>query len=135
MKFRRPPPPCPQAVTYRCAPATVAAGRQVVTLLDSGGREIGHLVHQVCHLCAAAHVDTIAVAGPWQGLGLGREALHRATDPWPGYAWTTSRQSADGRKFFAAMAEETGMDFVPGAAGCPHISARARESRFGGTSL
>ncbi|MGW0906244.1 GNAT family N-acetyltransferase [Streptomyces sp. NPDC002853] len=135
MKFRRPPPPCPQAVTYRCAPATEAAGRQVVTLLDAGGREIGHLVHQVCHLCAAAHVSTIAVAGPWQGLGLGREALHRATDPWPGYAWTTSRQSADGRKFFAAMAEETGMDFVPGAAGCRHISARSRESRTGRASL
>ncbi|MGW7070614.1 GNAT family N-acetyltransferase [Streptomyces sp. NPDC054855] len=113
----------------------MAAGRQVITLLDAGGREIGHLVHQVCHLCAAARVETIAIAGPWQGLGLGREALHRATDPWPGYAWTTSRQSADGRKFFAALAEETGIDFVPGAAGCPHISARSRESRTGGTSL
>ncbi|MFF1708735.1 hypothetical protein [Streptomyces sp. NPDC058268] len=132
MKFRRPPPPCPQAVTYRCAPATVAAGCQVITLLDGDGRDIGHLDYQVCHVCRAAHVSTIAIAGPWQRMGLGREALHRATDPWPAYAWSTSRQSADGRKFFAAMAEETGMDFVPRAVRCPHITAPVRESGSGG---
>lgn len=134
MKFRRPPPPCPQAVTYRCAPAT-AAGRQVITLLDGGGRDIGHLDFQVCHPCRAAHVNTIAIAGAWQRLGLGREALHRVTDPWPAYAWTTSRQSADGRRFFATMAEETGMDFVPGAVGCPHIAAPPRGLRTGGPLL
>ncbi|MFG2653474.1 N-acetyltransferase [Streptomyces sp. NPDC048436] len=122
MKFRRPPPPCPQAVTYRFAPAAVAAGHQVITVLDGKGRDIGHLDYQVCHPCGAAHINTIAIAGPWQGLGLGREALHRAADPWPTYAWTTSRQSSEGRKFFAAMAEETGVDFVPGAVGCSHIA-------------
>lgn len=113
----------------------MAAGRQVITLLDADGRDIGHLDYQVCHPCAAAHVNTIAIAGPWQGMGLGREALHRATDPWPGYAWTTSRQSADGRRFFAAMAEEIGTDFVPGAVGCPHISASPPGARTGGTPL
>ncbi|GGV67848.1 hypothetical protein GCM10010277_76810 [Streptomyces longisporoflavus] len=124
MKFRRPPPPCPRAVTYRWAPAATAAGCQVITLLDGRGRDIGHVDYQVCHPCGAAHVNTIAIAGPWQGMGLGREALHRAADPWPTYAWSTSRQSSEGRKFFAAMAEETGMDFVPGAEGCPHITAQ-----------
>lgn len=113
----------------------MAAGDQAITLLDGDGREIGHLDYQVCHACRAAHVNAIAIAGPWQGMGLGREALHRATDPWSGYAWTTSRQSAEGRKFFAALAEETGMDFVPGAAGCPHISALSRGSRAGGMSF
>ncbi|MFI6091277.1 N-acetyltransferase [Streptomyces sp. NPDC051218] len=126
MSFRRRPPPSPRAVTYRCAPATVAAGRHVITLQDGDGRHIGHLDYQVCHPCGAAHVNTIAIAGHWQGMGLGREALHRATDPWPAYAWTTSRQSADGRKFFAAMAEETGLDFAPGAVECPHITAPPR---------
>ncbi|MEU5951656.1 N-acetyltransferase [Streptomyces sp. NPDC047525] len=135
MKLRRPPPPCPQAVTYRSAPAAVAAGRQVITLLDGRGRDIGHLDYQVCHPCGAAHVNTIAIAGPWQGVGLGREVLHRATYSWSAYAWTTSRQSADGRKFFAAMAEETGVDFVPGAGGCPHITAPPRGSRSGGALL
>ncbi|MGW7074853.1 GNAT family N-acetyltransferase [Streptomyces sp. NPDC054866] len=135
MKFRRRPPPCPQAVTYRCAPATGAACCQVITLLDGDGRNIGHLAFRMCHPCGTAHVDTIAIAGPWQRMGLGREALHRATDPWPGYAWTTSRQSSDGRKFFAAMTEETGMDFVPGAAGCPHITAPPRGFGPGGGAL
>ncbi|MFC8132324.1 N-acetyltransferase [Streptomyces sp. NPDC057302] len=126
VKFRKPPRSCPEAVTYRSAPAAVAAGRRVITLLDGKGRDIGHVDYQVCHACGAGHVNTITVAGPWQGMGLGREALHRATDPWSAYAWSTSRQSADGRKFFAAMADETGVDFVPGAAGCPHITAAAQ---------
>jgi hypothetical protein len=102
----------------------VAAGHQVVTVLDGKGRDIGHLDYQVCHRCGAAHINTIAIAGPCQGLGLGREALHIAADPWSTYTWTTSRQSSEGRKFFAAMAEETGVDFVPGAVSCPHITAR-----------
>lgn len=121
MRLRGPRPPCPQAVVYRSAPPAVAAGLQAITLLDGKGRDIGHLDYRVCHLCGTAHVNTIAIAGPWQGMGLGREAFHRAMDPWSAYAWTTSRQSPDGRKFFAAMAEETGMDFVPGAVGCPHL--------------
>ncbi|MEU6004053.1 MULTISPECIES: hypothetical protein [unclassified Streptomyces] len=135
MKFRRPPPPCPQAVVYRSAPATVPAGHQVITLLDGRGHDIGHVDYQVCHSCAAARINTIAIAGPWQGIGLGREALHRAADPWSTYAWTTSRQSTDGRKFFAVMAEECGMDFVPGAVGCPHITAPPSGARSGGALL
>ncbi|MFD0548859.1 N-acetyltransferase [Streptomyces rectiviolaceus] len=113
----------------------MAAGRQVITLIDGRDHVVGHLDYQVCHPCRAAHINTITIAGPWQGLGLGREALHRATDPWSAYAWTTSRQSADGRKFFAAMADETGMEFVPGAVGCPHITAPPRGSTPGGALL
>ncbi|MET7386090.1 hypothetical protein ACFYPT_14090 [Streptomyces sp. NPDC005529] len=38
-----------------------------------------------------------------------------------GYAWTTSRQTSEGRRFFAAMREETGLAFATGTAGCTHM--------------
>jgi hypothetical protein len=39
----------------------------------------------------------------------------------PGYRWTTSSQSPDGREFFRAMSARTGAAFTAGARTCEHI--------------
>ncbi|POX35892.1 N-acetyltransferase, partial [Streptomyces sp. Ru73] len=71
---------------------------------DAAGRSVGRLEYQLCHECRRGWIANIAVAEHWRGSGLAREALHRALAPAAAYRWYTSRQTADGRRFFAAMA-------------------------------
>ncbi|WP_309031995.1 GNAT family N-acetyltransferase [Streptomyces alfalfae] len=101
------------------------AGRQTLTMLDACGRCVGSLVFRVCHPCGCGYIDSVAVATHWQGQGLGRHALHTALATAEGHTWSTSRQSAEGRRFFAAMADETETAFPPGGAPCPHMTGRA----------
>ncbi|MEW2166448.1 GNAT family N-acetyltransferase [Streptomyces sp. NPDC007084] len=103
--------------------APLPAGLESVVVRDDEGRAVGQLDYQVCHPCRRGHVAGIAVAAPWQGQGVGRRAVHTALAPCTGYTWSTSRQSADGRRFFAAMAEETDQNFQACAARCPHMLA------------
>ncbi|CAM5721512.1 N-acetyltransferase OS=Streptomyces alboniger OX=132473 GN=CP975_03055 PE=4 SV=1 [Streptomyces alboniger] len=91
-------------------------------MLDACGRTVGSLVFRVCHPCGSAYIESVAVATHWQGQGLGRHALHAALATATGHAWATSRQSSDGRRFFAAMADETETAFPPGGARCPHMA-------------
>ncbi|NBE53272.1 GNAT family N-acetyltransferase [Streptomyces boluensis] len=107
------------------APRGEAAGPRVLVFLDADDRTVGQLDHQVCGVCSAAFVRNIAVASHWQGRGVGREALTLLLDLAPGHRWSTSRQSTEGRGFFAALAEETGVDFVERGGRCPHMSTRA----------
>ncbi|MFM9370006.1 GNAT family N-acetyltransferase [Streptomyces sp. Da 82-17] len=99
----------------------VPAGPRFLTFFDAEERPVGQLDHQVCAECSAVYVASIAVATHWQGRGVGREALTLVADLAPGYSWATSRQSAQGRGFFAALAEETGIDFVERGKRCPHM--------------
>ncbi|MDI3387842.1 N-acetyltransferase [Streptomyces sp. B-S-A8] len=101
------------------------AGPRVLTFLDADERTVGQLDHQTCAACAAVFVANIAVATHWQGRGVGREALTLVADRAPGYRWSTSRQSAEGRGFFAALAEETGIEFVERGSRCPHMTGAA----------
>ncbi|MEV0600461.1 GNAT family N-acetyltransferase [Streptomyces sp. NPDC050315] len=97
-------------------------------MCEGAGRVVGRLDYQVCHACRRGYVRNIAVAERWRGRGLAREALHRALAPALDYRWYTSRQTADGRRFFAAMAEETALafpaPFLRRGARCPHMTTR-----------
>ncbi|MFF3641715.1 GNAT family N-acetyltransferase [Streptomyces sp. NPDC002564] len=115
------PPARPPAVHFERVVETLPAGRRAVVMLDDGDRQVGRLEYQVCHLCRLGHIGTVAVAAHWQGQGLARHAVHTALAPCLGYAWATSRQSADGRRFFAAMTDETGIAFRPDGPRCPHM--------------
>ncbi|KUJ67388.1 hypothetical protein ACZ90_28305 [Streptomyces albus subsp. albus] len=95
----------------------------MITLLDAKGHDVGRLDYQICHECRTGYIVQIAVAGHHQRQGLGRDAVHEALAHGPGYRWVTSRQSRDGRLFFTAMAEETGLPFSPDGEACPHIVA------------
>ncbi|MGA4847205.1 GNAT family N-acetyltransferase [Streptomyces sp. G5(2025)] len=99
------------------------AGRQAVSVLDAGHRLVGCLEYQVCHVCRIGYVANIAVASHWQGQGLGRDVLHTALAPCGGYTWSTSRQSSEGRRFFAAMEEETDVAFPAGGVQCSHMTS------------
>lgn len=110
------------AVHYERVSETLPAGRQAVTILDHGHRPVGCVEYQVCHLCRLGYISNIAVVGHWQGQGLGRHALHTALAPCTGYTWSTSRQSAEGRRFFAAIEDETEIEFPPSGVRCPHMT-------------
>ncbi|MEU7650244.1 MULTISPECIES: GNAT family N-acetyltransferase [Streptomyces] len=97
------------------------AGPQAVSVLDAGHHLVGCLEYQVCHVCRIGYVANIAVASHCQGQGLGRHALHTAMAPCGGYAWSTSRQSSEGRRFFAAMEEETEVAFPARGVRCSHM--------------
>ncbi|AZM57073.1 N-acetyltransferase [Streptomyces sp. WAC 01529] len=96
---------------------------QAVSILDAAHHPVGCLEYQVCHVCRIGYVANIAVATHWQGQGLGRQALHTAMAPCRGYAWSTSRQSSEGRRFFAAMEEETEVAFPPAGMRCSHMTS------------
>ncbi|MEU7576652.1 GNAT family N-acetyltransferase [Streptomyces sp. NPDC041068] len=115
------PPARPPAVHFERAAETLPAGRQALTMLDPCDRPVGCLEYQVCHLCRRGYIGNIAVATHWQGQGLGRHAVHTVLAPCTGYTWSTSRQSSEGRLFFAAMVEETEIDFPPSGDRCPHM--------------
>lgn len=99
------------------------AGRQAVSVRDSGHRLVGCLEYQVCPVCRIGYVANIAVTSHWQGQGLGRHALHTAMAPCRGYAWSTSRQSSDGRRFFAVMEEEMEVAFPAAGVRCSHMTS------------
>ncbi|RFU88232.1 N-acetyltransferase [Streptomyces triticagri] len=114
--------PCPVgAVRFLRAASPGTADRFLITALDLDGRVVGRLDYRLCHGCRAGYVDAIAITGPWQGYGLGREAVTLMLGHAVAYRWSTSRRSLPGRRFFAAMAEETGVVFEGRAVRCTHL--------------
>ncbi|MFD4987980.1 GNAT family N-acetyltransferase [Streptomyces sp. NPDC058374] len=97
------------------------AGPRELVVRDSADREIGKVEFRICRACGTGHVDSVTVAPSWQGQGLAREALHRILPDDLTLTWTTSRQSGQGRAFFAAVTEETGIPFPAGQPGCAHL--------------
>ncbi|MFI1680879.1 GNAT family N-acetyltransferase [Streptomyces sp. NPDC020607] len=118
------PPARPPAVHYESVVETVPAGRRAVVVLDRDDRQVGSLEFQICHPCRLGHIGNLAVAAHWQGQGIGRHAVHLALAAGAGYTWSTSRQSSAGRRFFAAMEDETGTAFPSCGTRCPHMDPR-----------
>lgn len=109
-------------VVLECTPADAGADRRLIQALDADGHSVGRLDFQVCRPCGRGHITNIAVER--QGEGIGREVVHLALASYPDayeYGWSTSRQSRQGRAFFLAMAEETGVAFLPRAGRCTHM--------------
>lgn len=111
-------------MVFRAVAPAVPAGRREIGAWDTAGRPVGRLDYQLCHECRFGYIGNIAVADGWRGHGLAREMLHRALAHAPDHRWSTSRQTADGRRFFAAMTEETAVHFVQRGARCPHMTGR-----------
>ncbi|WP_431046136.1 GNAT family N-acetyltransferase [Streptomyces sp. P1-3] len=101
-----------------------SGGHHTVVMRDGRDRAVGRLDYQLCHACRTGRVEQISVALAWQRQGLAREAIHEALARGPGYHWVTSRQSREGRLFFAAMALETGAAFTRRGKRCPHMHGR-----------
>ncbi|MCL6280911.1 GNAT family N-acetyltransferase [Streptomyces albidoflavus] len=109
------------APAFHATSAGRPAGPRELLILDAADREIGRIEFRLCRACGTGHVDSVTVAPSWQGQGLAREALHRILPDDLALTWTTSRQTGQGRAFFAAVTEETGIDFPAGRPGCVHL--------------
>ncbi|MFH8368320.1 GNAT family N-acetyltransferase [Streptomyces sp. NPDC018031] len=108
-------------VSFRYRRSQQGEGRHAIVVIDHKDRVVGRLDYRICRECRIGYVEQIEVAPHCQRQGLGRGAVHEALAHGPEYHWTTSRQSADGRSFFAAMADETGLAFTGQGAVCPHL--------------
>lgn len=107
--------------------ATWPAGFQDIRVYERDGISDARLVWKVCHECKRGVISKISLSPEVQRQGLGTLLIDRALMDGPGYRWTTSNQSPDGRAFFQAMSARTGAEFTAGARTCEHI----RESRPG----
>jgi GNAT superfamily N-acetyltransferase len=72
------------------------------------GEEIGKLQYQACAACRQALVCKESIDQEYQGLGLGRRALHAALATAPGYEWTTTPQDELAVRFWQRMSRTTG---------------------------
>lgn len=77
--------------------------------------------YHICHTCRIGRIDRVWIAPRAQRQGLGREILHEALAHGAGYCWVTSRQSSEGRSFFAAMSAESGILFQERGLRCTHM--------------
>lgn len=101
--------------------ATRPAGFQDIRVYGRDGISDARLVWKVCHECKRGVISKISLSPEVQRQGLGTLLIDRALLDGPGYRWTTSSQSPDGRAFFRAMSARTGAEFTAGARTCEHI--------------
>lgn len=106
---------------------TRPAGFQDIRVYGRDGISDARLVWKVCHECKRGVISKISLSPEVQRQGLGTLLIDRALMEGPGYRWTTSSQSPDGRAFFRALSARTGAQFNSGARTCEHIL----ESRAG----
>lgn len=104
---------------------TRPAGLQDLRVYSRDGISDARLVWKVCQQCERGVISKISLSPEVQRQGLGTRLIDRALLDGPGYRWTTSSQSPEGRAFFRAMTARTGAEFMAGARTCEHI----RESR------
>lgn len=97
------------------------AGFRELFMYDETGLDRGRLVWRVCDACQRAVICKISLDVDVHRQGYGRRLILRALRDGPDYSWTTSGQSPDGVRFFAAMSAETGAAFTGGARTCEHI--------------
>ncbi|MGA4843756.1 GNAT family N-acetyltransferase [Streptomyces sp. G45] len=88
---------------------------------SADGQLIGHLRFRVCHRCRTGRILQIWVSEDHQRRGLGGHVLRYALEWGPGYRWSTTLQSRQGRAFFRAVAGRTGVALRSGRPACPHL--------------
>jgi GNAT superfamily N-acetyltransferase len=101
-------------------PPTDPAGLREIYVYDHDDYDVARLVWQVCDACRHGSINKISIDQEWQRRGLGRRLIHRALRDGHAYAWITSGQSPEAKKFFPIMSAETGAAFTPHGPSCPH---------------
>ena len=104
-------------------PEAFLAGFRNLYMYDQTGLDRGRLVWRVCDSCQRAAICKISLDPDVHRQGHGRRLILRALRDGPDYSWTTSGQSVDGSRFFAAMSAETGAAFSDGVRTCEHITS------------
>lgn len=104
-------------------PEAWLAGFRNLYTYDQIGLGCGRLVLRVYDACQRAAICKISLNPDDQRQGYGRRLVLRALCDGLSYLWTTSGQSADGARFFAAMSGEIGAASTSGARTCGHITS------------
>ncbi|MEO3874707.1 GNAT family N-acetyltransferase [Nonomuraea sp. B12E4] len=107
-------------------PPTRPTDLREIYVYDPDDYDIARLVWQVCDECRHGSINKISIDQEWQRRGLGRRLIHRALRDGPTYAWATSGQSPEARKFFPIMSAETGAAFTAHGPSCPHTGLDRR---------
>lgn len=92
-----------------------------IVLLDQGDRLVGRLRFRVCQGCRTGRILDIWIRDDWQRQGLGREFVQSILAQHPGYRWSTTLQTRDGRVFFTAMTRETTVAWPHSGPLCGHL--------------
>ncbi|WP_307036100.1 GNAT family N-acetyltransferase [Streptomyces canus] len=99
-----------------------------IVLLDPDNHLIGRLRFRACPACRTGRILDIWVCDAWQRQGLGRELVHSLLARRPGYRWSTTLQTRDGRAFFLAMTQETTVALPRDGPLCCHLMGSIRRT-------
>ncbi|WP_328687862.1 GNAT family N-acetyltransferase [Streptomyces phaeochromogenes] len=100
-----------------------------IVLHDQGDSVIGRLRFRACQKCRTGRILDIWICDTWQRQGLGRELLHCMIARRPGYRWSTTLQSRQGRGFFKVMTRETTVALPHDGPLCPHLMGWFRRQK------
>jgi hypothetical protein len=97
-----------------------------IVLFDGDNRLVGRLRFRVCAACRTGRVLDVWTVDGRRRQGLGRHLTRTLLAPHPGYRWSTTLQTREGRAFFQAMADETGVPLPHGGPLCSHLMGAFR---------
>lgn len=102
-------------------------GRPIeIVLFDHRKDEIGWLRFRACRACRTGRIMGIWISEDQRRQGLGSAAVHSLLALHPGWQWTTSAKSREGRAFFSTVEEDTATDFPTAGPLCPHLRGGVR---------
>jgi GNAT superfamily N-acetyltransferase len=108
------------------APAATAATE--IVLFDRDDRLIGRLRFRACPSCRTGRILDIWVGDGRRHQGLGRRLIRTLLARHPGYRWSTTLQTPEGRGFFQQITEETGVALPHGGPLCRHLMGALRRA-------
>ncbi|MFC8442099.1 GNAT family N-acetyltransferase [Streptomyces griseoincarnatus] len=101
------------------------AGYRNLRMFDRGGYNIGRLVWVVCDTCRVGSINKISIDPGHHRRGLGRRLVRRALADGLGYAWQTTHQSPQAKRFFPALEVELGVALPEFGGVCEHLASPA----------
>ncbi|MEU1824190.1 hypothetical protein ABZ502_17405 [Streptomyces abikoensis] len=102
-------------------PVTPAGAQQLKVCRPEDRHDFARLEWRACAQCRLGLISQIRVNAAHQGQGYGIRMLLRAVRGYEEYAWSTSRQSAEGRQFFPRASAAAGIEFSRHAYQCDHM--------------
>lgn len=101
-----------QQVRFLCTPPHALDDLDVIQMYDQEGYDVGYFAWRTCDECRRGYIVKISISPEFQRSGYGRRLVQRALRDGSDYAWSTSGQSPDARRFFPVMSAETGAAFT-----------------------
>ncbi len=102
-----------------------------IVLLDPEEHVIGRLRFRACPTCRTGRILDVWVCDARQRQGLGRDLVHSVLARCPGFQWSTTAQTRDGRGFFETMARESAVPLPHGGPLCCHLMGGFRRTWHG----